>query len=58
MQNKSPPLDRINEDVIYNRLPKNFFVQEEETKDLESVLSSIKQMRQDFIGYVSESNIQ
>ena len=45
--------------MIYNRLPKNFFVKEdEEHKDLNGVLTSIKQMRQDFLGYLTENNIQ
>lgn len=47
-----------NDDVIYNRLPKNFFVQEaEEQFDLGQVMASIKQMRHDFVGYMNESKV-
>ncbi|CDW76668.1 UNKNOWN [Stylonychia lemnae] len=50
---------QLDDNVIYNRLPKNFFVQEEEdAKDMNQVLSSIQQMREDFMGYISENNIQ
>lgn len=39
-------------------MPQGYFAKkDEETKDLDSVLSSIKQMRQDFFGYVHENNI-
>lgn len=32
--------------------------EDEEHKDLDVVLSSIKQMRQDFLGYMNDNNIQ
>jgi len=48
-----------NDEAIYNRLPKNFFVQEaEEQFDLGEVMASIKKMRADFVGYMNESKVQ
>jgi hypothetical protein len=46
------------DDAIYNRLPKNFFVQEaEEQFDLGEVMASIQRMRQDFVGYMNENKV-
>jgi hypothetical protein len=32
---------QFNDEMIYNRLPQNFFMKEEEHKDLDMVLSNI-----------------
>lgn len=48
----------MTDDLIFNRLPKNFFVQEaEEQLDLDEVMESIKRMRADFVGYMNESKV-
>jgi hypothetical protein len=55
-----PKIDQLNfnDEMIYNRLPKNFFAKEdEEVKDSNQVISTITQMRKDFIGYINENNI-
>lgn len=42
----APTQDQLTDDVIYNRLPKNFFVKDvEEQLDLDEVMESIKRMR-------------
>lgn len=47
------------DNVVYNRLPKNFFVQEaEEQFDLTEVMRSIQHMRNEFQGYISETKVQ
>ena len=47
----------VNQQVVYNRLPKNYFVQDaEEQMDLDMAMSDIKRMREGFVTYVNEQN--
>ena len=58
MKDIKPEELQFTEDVIYNRLPKNFFVQEaEEQFDLGEVMANIKKMRAEFVGYMNESKV-
>lgn len=47
---------KINEEVIFNRLPQNYFMEDNEQKDLNVVLSNIKEMREGFVEYMALSN--
>lgn len=42
----------INEQVIFNRLPQNYFIQEDEPDDVMMAQSQLQHMREGFINYV------
>lgn len=45
-EQQAPAQEQLTDDVVYNRLPKNFFVKDvEEQLDLDEVMESIKRMR-------------
>ncbi len=45
--------------MIINRLPKNFFLkEEEEQKNIDTLAQNIKQMREGFMEYMNESNLE
>ena len=47
----------VNQQVVYNRLPQNYFMQDaEEQMDLDMAMSDIKRMREGFVTYVNEQN--
>lgn len=49
---------QYNDDMIYNRLPQNFFLQDQEYKDLDVVIANIKNMRQDFMQSMNDNHFQ
>ena len=55
VQPKEIEQPQISEQVVYNRLPKDYFMQAaEEQMDIDIAINDIKKLRQGFISYVNE----
>lgn len=48
------PLD---DQIIFSRLPQNYFMQEEDQKDLNAAMFDIKKMREGFITHFAASGM-
>ena len=50
--------EQLTEQVVYSRLPKNYFMSEaEEQMDIDIAINDIKQLRQGFISYVNDQEV-
>jgi len=54
---EKPDQTKLKEQVVYNRLPKDYFMADaEDQMDIDIAVNDIKQMRNGFISYVNENH--
>ena len=47
----------MNDQIIFSRLPKDYFMQSSEQLDLDAAVADIKKMREGFVSYMRDSHL-